>query len=81
MTTVDMTDKHKSEYVRVCVLKGQIKLSAVGMKPRAPVTKAKLMEMARELTGANFGPRDYDVAVHELEKRRDVLLTYIQNDG
>ena len=81
MTTVDMANKYQREYAQVVTLKGHLKMIKVGMSPRPPLTKTKLMDQARILTGATFSNREYNVAIKALEARRDALLVYIQHDG
>lgn len=80
MTTVDMTNEYQRQYTQCVTLKAHVKMLKIGMK-NSRLSKTKIMELAREASGAQFGLRDYDGAIRALEKRRDALLVYIQNDG
>lgn len=80
MTTIDMTNPHQREYFQVCTIKVHLKLVKAGMTPPRGVTRAKLMQRARDLTGAAIADRDYDAAIKALETRRDVLLVYRNTD-
>lgn len=81
MTTLDMTNSYEREYFEVVQLKGILKLISVGLQPPRGTRKAALMQRARDLTGAQFGARDYKAAIKALEARRDCLLVYRQNNG
>ena len=81
MTTIDMRDQHQRDYFQVCTIKAHLKLVRLGMTPPRGVTRTKLMQRARELTGRHdLRPRDYDEAIKALEIRRDVLLVYRNTD-
>jgi hypothetical protein len=81
MTTIDMTNPHAREYLQVCTVKAHLKLVKAGLTPPRGVTRARLMELARKLTGRHdLRPRDYDEAIKALEIRRDVLLVYRNTD-
>lgn len=79
MISLDMSDDLTREYQQVVTIKAHLKLVKAGMKPPRGITVGKLMQRARELTGASIGARNYDAAIRALEKRRDALLVYKQN--
>jgi len=74
--TIDMRDPNQAEYFQVVTIKAHLRLVAAGMQPPRGITKTRLLQRARELTGAAIKARDYDGAIKALEARRNALLVY-----
>ena len=82
MTTIDMKDPTSYEYQQVIFTKAHLKLCSKGMTPPRGMTKSRLMTHARNLTGAEFGQREYDKAIEALELRKQALLEQMaKSDG